>query len=183
MAEEQTAIVYDEPVHPASIYTEKLGMEICDAIAEGRKMVDICLSQGMPAKHVIRKWVFDGKHEAFAEQYFRAKRAAAEMYVEEILDIADESSGDIYIDPDTKKVRFDGENVARSRLRIDSRKWLASKLLRSIYGEGHANQIGDSDAKPVEVARRMGDWNDIRLKMNRLNNLSGQKEEEQGEGK
>jgi hypothetical protein len=74
------------------------------------------------------------KNLEFREQYERAKREGAEAWAEEILDISDDGSNDFYIDEDgTEKVNH--ENIQRSRLRVDSRKWLMSKLLPKKYGD------------------------------------------------
>ncbi len=55
-----------------------------------------------------------------------------ETLVDEIIDIADDSSNDRIIDDGRE--RCNGEYIARSRLRVDTRKWLASKLAPKIYG-------------------------------------------------
>jgi hypothetical protein len=58
----------------------------------------------------------------------------AEFMAEDILDIADDDSKDIKYDEDGNE-SCNAEFVARSRLRIDTRKWLASKLAPKIYGD------------------------------------------------
>ncbi len=49
-------------------------------------------------------------------------------------DIADDGSNDFTKDKDGKAV-VDHEHIQRSRLRIDTRKWIASKLLPKRYGD------------------------------------------------
>jgi hypothetical protein len=57
-----------------------------------------------------------------------------------------------------------GENLQRSRLRVDTRKWLLSKALPKIYGDKLALG-GDQDAPPItlrtikRVIVRPGDQN------------------------
>jgi hypothetical protein len=58
----------------------------------------------------------------------------ADLLAEECLDISDDSRQDIRVTEDGKTM-IDGEFVARSRLRVDTRKWLASKLLPRQYGD------------------------------------------------
>lgn len=55
----------------------------------------------------------------FGEQYARAREAGYKLLAEEIVDISDEGCGD----------------VNRDRLRVDTRKWMLSKMLPKIYGE------------------------------------------------
>jgi hypothetical protein len=63
-----------------------------------------------------------------------------------------------------KKVEFDNEHVRRSRLRIDTRKWLAGKLKPKVYGERQTVDIGvevtltleEQVAQAKEAATRLG---------------------------
>ena len=48
--------------------------------------------------------------------------------------IADDSSSDVTTDKDGKEI-INHENIQRSRVRIDARKWIASKLLPKRYGD------------------------------------------------
>lgn len=53
---------------------------------------------------------------------------------DEIIDIADASEGDVIVDEDGRRL-IDNEAVQRARLRVDSRKWLLSKLVPKKYGD------------------------------------------------
>lgn len=64
----------------------------------------------------------------------RAREARADRLAEEILAIADDGSNDTYIDAAGNQ-RTDHDAIARSKLRVDSRKWLASKMFPRKYGE------------------------------------------------
>ena len=70
------------------------------------------------------------------------------MYADQILEIADDASRDWVTkknaDGSTYQV-FDGEHVQRARLRIDSRKWLMSKMAPKKYGD-RIEVGGNSDA-------------------------------------
>ena len=72
---------------------------------------------------------------SFADQYAHAKRMQADLFAQEIIDICDDDSQDTIIDPESGKERCNNEWVQRSRLKIDTRKWIASKLLPKVYGE------------------------------------------------
>ena len=74
---------------------------------------------------------------------------------EEIIAIADDGTNDFTTDKDGKEVP-DYELVQRSRLRIDARKWYASKLAPKIYGDKLAIG-GDEDAGPVKFSLTKGD--------------------------
>ena len=64
----------------------------------------------MPGKSTISRWRRD--HSDFQAHYARAREDFADAIVDEIIDIAD--SGE--------------DNIAFAKLRIDARKWTASKF-------------------------------------------------------
>lgn len=118
-----------------SIYTQELADAICDLLASGMSMRSVAKKEGMPSCQTMFKWIRE-KPE-FAEQYARAKQECADALVEEMQDIADDASNDWMEreDPKNPGYDFNGEHVQRSRLRIDTRKWIASKLKPKKYGE------------------------------------------------
>lgn len=73
------------------------------------------------------------KNGTASERYARAKQIQGERIADDILDIADNSTNDFMATETGQKP--DTENIQRSRLRVDSRKWLLSKLLPKKYGE------------------------------------------------
>jgi hypothetical protein len=64
--------------------------------------------------------------ESFREQYELARRLQAEAYADEITMIADDA------EPGTVQVQ---------RLRVDARKWVASKLKPKKYGDRQAVDV------------------------------------------
>ena len=69
-----------------------------------------------------------------AKRYARARQRQADAIVEETFDIADDSSNDELVD-DEGRIRQNSEWIARSRLRVDTRKWYASKIAPRLYGD------------------------------------------------
>lgn len=114
-------------------YSHQLAAEICRLMAdEGLSLRQICARENMPARSSVHKWLNENKD--FADQYARARETMLEAMADEILDIADDTSGDTVKDTYGNE-RADSEWINRSRLRVDSRKWLLSKLLPKKYGE------------------------------------------------
>jgi hypothetical protein len=74
------------------------------------------------------------KYPSFSEMYAQAKMIQADILAEECLSIADDDSQDTKINMLTGEEVCNTEFIARSRLRIDTRKWLAAKLLPKQYG-------------------------------------------------
>lgn len=114
-----------------TIYTDELAHSICSRIASGESMRRICKDDDMPVMSTVMLWLIDGKHSLLSEQYAKARQIQAETLADEIFDIADDGSNDwMKINRgDEEGYRVNGEAVARSRLRVDTRKWYLSKVL------------------------------------------------------
>lgn len=88
--------------------------------------------------------------EDLQKRYARAKSASLDALADEILELADESRLGKKT-RETKDGTFDeyGDMVERSRLQIDSRKWLLSKLAPKRFGDTVALTGGDGG--PVKI--------------------------------
>lgn len=126
-----------------STFTEAEGDAICERLAVGESLRAICRDDAMPAMSTVFKWLT--QQPQFAEQYARAREEQAEALADEIVGIADEADVTTKIDGEDVRLALDATAVARNRLRVDSRKWVASKLKPKKYGD---RQIlaGDPDA-------------------------------------
>jgi hypothetical protein len=140
------------PVGRPSQYTPAMVDAICDAIASGESLVEICAKPGMPGTRTVYEWLDDESKPEFPHRYACAREAQADKLAGEILQIADDGTNDTQKDEDGK-VRVDQDVIARSRLRVDSRKWLASKLAPKKYGDKLAVG-GADDLPPIEVVTK-----------------------------
>lgn len=79
------------------------------------------------------------ENDKFSEQYARACEERSYMHAEEILEIADDARNDYMekLDDSGNLLGYtlNGEHVQRSRLRIDTRKWLMAKQNPKVYGD------------------------------------------------
>lgn len=118
-----------------SKYCIEMATRICEAIAtHTESYTKICeLNPDFPDKSNMRLWRY--RHPEFRAMYDQAKRDQAELFVEELLEIADFTGLDSKINFKTGEESMDTEWVARSRLRVDTRKWIACKLLPKVYGD------------------------------------------------
>lgn len=118
-----------------SDYTQDLADRICEQLAEGTSLRTVCLSEDMPSARTVFRWL--RTHEDFCQQYARAKEESADAMSEDILDIADDGTNDwmtITKGKDTYEVP-NQEVLQRSRLRVDTRKWIMSKMKPKKYGD------------------------------------------------
>jgi hypothetical protein len=135
-----------------SLYSEELADLICQKLTEGLSLREICSEEGMPHAGTVCRWLV--KHDAFREQYTLAREAQAELYADEMINISDDGSNDWMErkneDGDIIGWRENGEAIRRSALRIDTRKWIAARLLPKKYGEKIALG-GSKDMDPIET--------------------------------
>jgi len=113
-------------------YTQEFADLICERLALGESMRTVCRAEDMPAPSTV--FLSLRTHKEFSEQYEKAKQEATDAMAEDILDIADDGTND-YIDTDDGKRIYQGDSVQRARLRVDTRKWLMSKMKPKKYGE------------------------------------------------
>jgi hypothetical protein len=70
--------------------------------------------------------------------YDNAKRTQADLLVEEIKEIADYTARDNLLKQNKDGSEYEVANtewIARSKLRVDTRKWIACKLIPKVYGD------------------------------------------------
>lgn len=125
----------DMPAGRPTDYNQDIASAICARIITGMSLRSICGADDMPDASTVFQWI--QRHKEFAQQYAIACEERSEALVEEILDIADDGSNDWMADndPDNPGYKMNGEAMQRSRLRVDTRKWYASKLKPKKYGE------------------------------------------------
>lgn len=129
-----------------SIYTQELADKLCDRLAAGESLNAICGDEDMPAESTVRGWVIDDV-QGFGAKYARAREIGYDVMAESILKIADEANiGQKSVSKATGLEITEGDNVDRSRLQIDARKWLLSKMLPKKYGDRqhieHSGKLG-----------------------------------------
>ncbi len=119
-----------------SIYSAEVIESLCDKIAtSGEGLKKICESNpNFPAFRTVFTWLNDADKKEFQHKYARAREAQAYLLADEIIDIADDSTNDTQLD-ELGIPLINHDNIQRSRLRVDARKWKASKLAPKKYGE------------------------------------------------
>lgn len=133
------------------MYSQDIVKKVCERLAQGKSLRTICKEEDMPDLSTIFDWL--AIKPEFAEQYARAKEAGAEAWADEIMDIADNGTND-WMEAKKKEgtvVLLDREHVERSKLRIESRKWLLSKLKAKKYGEKLDMTTNGKDMLPVPI--------------------------------
>lgn len=115
-----------------SEYTQDIAEAICERIADGESLRAICRDETMPDARTVHRWV--AKDEEFRQQYARAMELRANVIFEDVIEIADDTADDTTTNADGAEI-VNHEHIARSRLRVDARKWFLSKVAPKKYGD------------------------------------------------
>lgn len=139
------------PAGRPSIFTQDLADTICGRISEGESLRSVCRDESMPSTFTVMKWARENPE--FSQQYAKARDALLEHWAEEITEIADDDSNDWMEthDKDNAGYRANGEHINRSRLRVDTRKWLLSKLAAKKYGDRISAELSGPDGGPIQT--------------------------------
>jgi hypothetical protein len=114
-------------------FTDDIFDVICGRMADGEGLRKICEDPEMPSRQTFLRWI--EKDTGRQAKYQQAREALMDWYGEEILDIAWDSSKDTIPATKNKPPRCDNEWVARSRLKVDTLKFLMAKLHPRRYGD------------------------------------------------
>jgi hypothetical protein len=133
-------------------YSPELADRVIEHLVEGDSLRKICEMDGMPSRRSVFYWLKD--NEDFRQRYEIARLMQIEYWAHEIIEIADDTSGDFIINERGERV-VDHEHINRARLRVDARKWLMSKL--------HPQRYGDRVTADVTVRRDLRELSDTEL--------------------
>lgn len=114
-----------------STYNFKIASKLCEQLSMGLSLRTVCSQEGMPDASTVFDWI--RAHDEFAKQYARAKEESADALFEETIDIADDSLTVALAASDNPKLA--GSLVQAQRLRVDTRKWMMSKMKPKKYGD------------------------------------------------
>jgi len=134
-------------------YSDDLAGVICGRLADGESLRSICRGEGMPNIRSVMRWL--SVNPEFSQQYARAREVQAESMFEEMLEIADDGSNDWIerkkqeSDADDKVI--DHEHVSRSKLRVDTRKWMLARMAPKKYGDATNIKLSGDAENPLNL--------------------------------
>jgi hypothetical protein len=102
-------------------FSQEIADKICSHIAEGGYATNL-KRFGLPHEATVCRWL--NENDAFRAAYARARERRAETFAEQMVEIADTC-----------------EDPQRGRLQVETRKWIASKLLPRVYGENQRVEV------------------------------------------
>lgn len=127
---------YEPLIGRPSEYSQDVADRICQRISEGESLRSVCRDVDMPSVSTVMRWL--QAIPSFRPQYRRAREALVEVWADELVDIADDSTHDTVTRTTPQGREYeavDHENIQRAKLRVDTRKWMMSKMLPRQYGD------------------------------------------------
>lgn len=150
VATKQTPIVQDVKPKRDPFYDAPGSMaEFCAFIAKGGHLVRFCEEKGL-AYQTVADWIY--RDEERTGMYAHARELRADVLFDEIVAISDESCVETKYEGEEVKLVLDATAVARNRLRVDTRKWAASKLRPRVYGDKTTTEHTGKDGAPIQIA-------------------------------
>ncbi|MFM9872729.1 MAG: hypothetical protein ACKVQS_04595 [Fimbriimonadaceae bacterium] len=95
--------------------TDNVRQQICNLLAQGQSLKNICAMPSMPSVGTIYNWLMPG-HPAFnpefLDQYRVARMWQSESFIEKIIELSKDNS----LPPDVKKIQIEALKIAATKL-------------------------------------------------------------------
>jgi hypothetical protein len=136
-------------------YTPELWQAICERIATSKdSLVTICKGCGIDYS-TFRKWMHDddakeeSERKGLSSSYARAKESQADYLADLMIEVAFE-------DGDDEKPFVGTNHIQRDRLKVDTLKFIASKLKPRKYGDKIDVTTDGKEIKHVDLTQLVG---------------------------
>lgn len=146
-----------------STYLRETADLICQRLADGESLRSICRLPGFPPRATVQGWIMDDL-DGFSGRYARARDLGLEEMADELIDISDDGRRDYTQSADGREVP-DHDHIQRSKLRVDTRKWILAKRMPKVFGERldlnatvkrEAGELTDAELAAIASAGRAG---------------------------
>lgn len=131
-----------KPLGRPSTFDSVVAAAICERLAEGEPLRQICRDESMPAWRTVYGWL--ASNEDFSARFASARELGFDAIAEETLEMIDET-------PEREETKFgskiDGGSVSWQKNRVEQRMKLLAKWSPKRYGDKMA--IGGADDLPA----------------------------------
>lgn len=141
---------------PEPVYTSELAERVCTEVSSGKSLRQVCRELQIN-ECTVRKWVLDDRN-GFSTQYARARELQIAAMEDELYEIADDGTNDwMTIKRGGQEVEVpNNEVLQRSKLRVDTRKWIMSKILPKKYGDKvQTEHSGEVTVRSVRLKKEL----------------------------
>lgn len=139
---------------PPRVFTTESRAEImaavCELLKEGHSLPQAIRLSGCDVRPpTILDWA--NRYPELRDCYARARDCGYAALADEIMEISDEASVAARYNEDEVTLVLDATAVARNRLRVDTRKWLLSKMLPKQFGDKVTQALTGPDGGPIQA--------------------------------
>lgn len=117
-------------------YAPEIAVEICDLIANGKTLVEIADTPGLPTRQTIYRWLT--LYPKFFDAYERAKEISAQSLEDEALEMARTLKG---------ANDFTGTKVQAYNIAMQQLRWSAARRDKTRYGQ----QVQGQTTVPIQI--------------------------------
>ena len=129
---------------------EEIMTDVCAILAAGGSL-NFAVSKVADAKtQTILDWT--NKYPELSGQYTQARMRGYQFLADDIIAISDEIDVVTNSKDGGVTLQLDATAIARNRLRVDTRKWMLSKMLPKIYGDKLTTEVTGAGGGPVQIA-------------------------------
>jgi hypothetical protein len=147
----------------------EVSAHVCAELQKGRSLENICSTdEGMPSVATFLAWV-ETEPERIGKDYAHARKIGYLKLADEIVELSDKThewvtvhqltpDGDPMYDEQGKPVLkkmlmpLNSDVIAHTRVQIDTRKWVLSKMLPKVYGDKITQEHTGADGGPIALA-------------------------------
>ncbi len=127
-----------------SDFTQETADIICERVADGVSLRKVCAADDtLPDRRTVLRWLAKDEHEEFRRQYARAQDERADFYFEETMEISDD-------------VGAGRDDIAKARLRVDTRKWVCARMNPKKYSDRLAIDAQVSETRHEDALDALG---------------------------
>jgi len=132
-------------------FDQAIADAICDRLAEGEPLREICRSEGMPAWRTVYDW--KDANPAFSARFAHAREVGYDVIAEEALSIADttQEGTETTVRPDGSEEVKRGDMLGHRKLRIETRLKLLAKWHPQKYGDKVLTELTGKNGGAIQA--------------------------------
>ncbi len=133
-----------------STYTEKVADQICEMIADGTPLREICRMEKMPGWVTVYQWIKE--QPAFAERFAHARELGFDAIAEDALRIANTPQIGETEESSDNGLKIKREDMLGHRkLQVETRLKLLAKWAPKKYGESIRQELTGANGGPITM--------------------------------
>lgn len=131
-----------------SAFTQEVADSLCEQIADGKSLREICVDDEMPSRSMIFRWL--AADATFRDQYARACDVRTDELFDQMLEIADTPQvGSKTVSKATGLEITEADMIEHRRLQVETRKWALAKMAPKKYGDKIDLNHGGQPDNPI----------------------------------